>query len=834
MWESYLRYSAVAGEQYDDDVILESITKTHYIAHELIEDFMPSTEVRLPDFVVPPGVSAMAALTKMCIEGLRTKGLAENDAYIARLKKELYVIKDRGFSKYFLTMNAIADVANDLMLTGTGRGSAAGSLVAYVLGITQIDPIKYDLLFERFLRSDATDYPDIDYDVAEPMALKQKLIDDWGENCVVPISNWNTLQLRSLIKDISKFYGIPFTEVNAVTSKMMDEATGLAKKKHGIKAGVYNPSFQEVMEYSDSLKRFLGKYPHIKTHVEALCGQVRSCSRHAGGVVIAENLDNYMPLINSGGVTQTPWSEGQNVRHLEPMGFIKYDLLGLATLRTIQGAIYHVLKSQGVQEPDYQQVKDFYQKYLHPDKIDLDDQEVYKNIFHEGKWAGIFQFTEDNAQAFCQKIKPTSIIDLAAITSIQRPGPLSAGVDKDYFSAKTNPEHVKYVSEAHESVTRETYGFLIFQEQIAMLAHTLGKDLSLDEGNMLRKVLTKKGTGKAAKVKNTLREKFIDGCVEKGLKKSTGLRLWDTFEYFSGYGFNKSHAVCYSLLSFQCAWLLNYHPAAWIAAFLDKEPEDRKEKAINIAKSLGYSVDKVDINKSGTVWEIGGCGKKFIQPLTSLKGLGDKAVEQILNNRPFNTIEDLLFNEDIVYSKLNKKALDVLARSGALSSLVDDRFTGAKHFWSAAVVDRPKTKKKFLQNIEAYSEEGEFTNEERVHNIASLTGTFPVSMVMTDELLKKLDEMMVPPISYYDSDLMVTWLIPRAVVLKKTKSGKSYYQIDAIDNTNSSTVTIRCGGNDPDKDKIYVNRPYLVRPKYDSQWGFSTNGRLAKTWKLLA
>jgi len=834
MWESYQQYSQEAGEEYDDEIILKSITETHRIAHELIDDFMPSTEVRLPDFVVPPGVSAIAALTKMCIEGLRQRGLTENDVYISRLKKELYVIKDRGFSKYFLTMNAIAKVANELMLTGTGRGSAAGSLVAYVLGITQIDPIKYDLQFERFLRSDATDYPDIDYDVAEPMALKQKLIDEWGENCVVPISNWNTLQLRSLIKDISKFYGVPFTEVNLVTSKMIDEATGLAKKKHGIKAGVYNPNFQEVMEYSESLKKFLSKYPHIKTHVEALCGQVRSCSRHAGGVVIAENLDSYMPLINSGGVTQTPWSEGQNVRHLEPMGFIKYDLLGLATLRTIQGAIYHVLKSQGIDEPSYEQIKEFYDNNLHPDKIDLHDQDVYENIFHGGKWAGIFQFTEDNAQAFCQKVKPTSIIDLAAITSIQRPGPLSAGVDKDYFSAKTNPAQIKYVSEAHKSVTQETHGFLIFQEQIAMLAHTLGEDLSLDEGNILRKVLTKKGTGKAAKVKEALHKKFIDGCIQKGLKKSTGVRLWDTFEYFSGYGFNKSHAVCYSLLSFQCAWLLNYYPAAWVAAFLDKEPEDRKEKAINIAKSLGYTIDQVDINKSGTVWEIAECGKKFIQPLTSLKGLGDKAVEQILNNRPFHTVEDLLFNDDIIYSKLNKKALDVLARSGALSHLVDDRFTGAKHFWSAAIVDRPKTKKRFLQNVEAYREEGEFTSEEEIHNIASLTGTFPVSMVMTDELMKKLDEMMVPPISHYDSDLMVAWLIPRNIALKKTKSGKSYYQIDVIDNTNSSTITIRCWGIDPDKDKVYVNRPYLVRPKYDPQWGFSTNGRLAKTWKILA
>jgi len=834
MWESYKRYSKKAGEEYDDDIIFHSMVETHYIAHELIEDFMPAAEVRLPDFVVPAGVSEVAALTKMCIEGLRAKELAGDDIYIDRLKRELYVIKDRGFSKYFLTMKAIADKANDIMITGPGRGSAAGSLVSYVLDITQVDPIKYNLLFERFLRSDAVDYPDIDYDVSDPMLLKQNLIDEWGENCVVPISNWNTLQLRSLIKDISKFYGVPFSEVNSVTSKMMDEAIGPAKKKHGIKSGVYKPTFEEVMEYSASLKKFLNKYPNIKTHVEALCGQVRSCSRHAGGVVIAEDLDNYMPLINSGGVTQTPWSEGQNVRHLEPMGFIKYDLLGLATLRTIQGAIYHILKSQGIENPDYKQIRDFYQTNLHPDVIDLDDQEVYKNIFHEGKWAGTFQFTEEGVQKYCTQVKPNGIIDIAIITSTYRPGPLAAKVHEHYLEAKNNPQSVKYVNDMHHEVTGQTHGFLIFQEQIAMLAHKLGKDLSLDEGNMLRKVLTKRGTGKEVKVKNNLYKKFIDGCVEKGLKKSTGLRLWETFEYFSGYGFNKSHAVSYSILSFQCAWLLNYYPAAWLAAFLDKEPEDRKEKAINIAKSLGYEVEEVDINKSGTVWEISSCGKKFIQPLTSLKGLGEKAVEQVLNNRPFKTIEDLLFNENIVYSKLNKKGLDVLARSGALKNLIDNRFSGDKHFWSAAIVDRPKTKKKFEQNIKAYESEGEFSVEEIIHNIASLTGVFPVKMVMTEHLMEKLDEMMVPPISQYDSDLMVAWLIPRKVVVKKTKAGKSYYQIEVIDNTNSSTITIRCWGVDSDKDKIYLNRPYMIRPKYDSEWGFSTNGRLNKTWKILA
>lgn len=274
MWKAYKHYSEGAGVEYDDDLIRQSLVETHTIAHERIDSFLPDNEVRLPDFVVPPGKTATQALTAMCLDGMREKlpTKMEDDEYIQRLRSELQVIDDRGFSKYFLTMKAIADKATEIQLAGPGRGSAAGSLVAYVLGITQVDPIKYGLLFSRFLRADAKDYPDIDYDVSDPMVLKEILSQEWGESRVVPISNWNTLQLRSLIKDISKFYRIPFTEVNQVTSRMLHEATPKAKKKHGITAGVYNPTFEEVMEFSESLGAFLKKYPHIKEHINALYG----------------------------------------------------------------------------------------------------------------------------------------------------------------------------------------------------------------------------------------------------------------------------------------------------------------------------------------------------------------------------------------------------------------------------------------------------------------------------------------------------------------------------------------------------------------------------------
>ncbi len=830
MWESYKQYSQEQGFDYDDDLILQSIEETHHIAFERIESFLPDNTVRLPEFVVPAGFTATQALVNFALEGLKDKGLHTNKQYTARLKEELNVIDDRGFSKYFLTMKSIVDVATDMMLTGPGRGSAAGSLVAYALNITQVDPIKHGLLFSRFLRSDATDYPDIDYDVSDSMALKEKLVEMWGADCVAPISNWNTLQLKSLIKDISKLYNIPFTEANTVTSIMIREATPEAKRKHGIKAGVYAPTWEEVMEFSPTLQTYLNKYPAVKTHVEGLVGQVRSCSRHAGGVVIAENLDANMPLINSGGVRQAPWAEGQNVRHLEPMGFIKFDLLGLSTLKMMEGAIEHILqRHHNIEQPTFAQIRDYYENNLHPDVIDLEDQQVYENIFHQGKWAGIFQFTESGAQNFCKRAKPNNIIDVSAVTSIFRPGPLSAGVDTDYVEAKEAPHYIKYLSDDSREITEETFGFLIFQEQIALLAHKLG-GLTLDEGNMLRKVLTKKGTGKGS-VKGKLHDKFILGCTDKGISADEAQSLWDKFEYFSGYGFNKSHAVSYSIISYQCAWLFNYYPSEWIAAFLDKEPESRKEKAINTAKSFGYKIAQVDLNKSGRVWEIAPDNKTLVQPLTSIKGFGDSALEQILEHRPFTDIESLLFRDEITYSKLNKKALDALCRAGALDQLVDDRFTGRKHFWSAAVVDRPKNKKKFVENVEAYAPEGDFSQEEIIHFKTELTGVFPMNLVISAETIKRLKDKYIPPISEFDPELNVCWFIPRKIIAKKTKNGKNYWIVEVID-SNNETEKIRCWGIRPERDRIFTNRPYMAKLKYDEQWGFSTYA-VGKTFKLL-
>ena len=273
-------------------------------------------------------------------------------------------------------------------------------------------------------------------------------------------------------------------------------------------------------------------------------------------------------------------------------------------------------------------------------------------------------------------------------------------------------------------------------------------------------------------------------------------------------------AVGYSILSYQCAWLLNYHPTEWLAAFLNKEPESRKERAINVVKNLGYDIQEVNINLSGRDWEVSASGE-LIQPLTSIKGLGDKAMDQILEHRPFNSVEELLFNEEISYSKLNKKSLDVLVRSGACDTIVDDRFKHCKHLWLSVIDNRPKNKKKLDENIKKFAVESDFTEEEKIENIVSLTGIFPFELVMDRKVKDRLDQLKVPPLAEYDKDLQLCWFIPREIIPKKTRNGKTFWIINAIDET-CKTTNVR------PNEVVHVNRPYVSKLEHDPQWGFST------------
>lgn len=824
MMESYEKYAHANGVKYDSDIILKSITNTHDIAFNLIENFIPDNTVRLPKFVVPEGSTDNEALTKFAYEGLnRIKFSSESEKqdYEKRLNMELGVIQGRGFSRYFLTKKAISDKANSMQITGPGRGSGAGALTSYVLGITQVNPIKWGLMFERFLRADAKDYPDIDYDCSNNDAVKHAIIDMWGEDNVVSISNWNTLQMKSLIKDISKFYDVPFKESNEITSLMLFEAIPKIKKELGITAGVLPapPTYAQVYKHSESFQKFIAKYPQIQEHVLNLFRQVRSCSRHAGGLVVGENLNEHMPLIYSGGVRQAPWSEGQNVRQLEPMGFIKFDILGLSTLRMFENAIRLVLKKEGNANPSLEDIKVFYNEKLHPNVIDFNDKKVYENVFDKGKWAGIFQFdASTEMQRFAKSAHPRNLIDLSAITSIYRPGPMEAKVPEKYLEVKKDPTKIFYENDIVKECTKETYGFLIFQEQISLLAYKLGKDITLDDANLLRKVLTKKGTGKEVEVKERLHNKFIEGCIEKAMTPEAAENMWKTFIQFAGYGFNKSHAVCYSVISFQCAWFLTYYPGEWLCSYLNEEPADSKSKAIAMVKSFGFKIADVDINKSGTEWTPQ--GRSLIRPLTDIKGFGEKAMMEVIQNRPFKNIEQLLFNQNIKYQKLNKRGLDVLIRSGACNNLMDENFLHLRHFWLSCAQDRPKSRLDMYKKIEQYKNEPDFTKEEKISNMIDLTGVFPVSTCVDEKTLAKLESKGFLSISEYSFEKPIVWFVPRRLVVKMNKNNKPYWELFVADGSTANDIKIKCWGP-KEEDFVGFNRPYIAKLDHDEQYGFS-------------
>jgi DNA polymerase-3 subunit alpha len=836
MWDSYKRYADESDFDYDDDLVMESITNTATIAFEQIEDFLPDTSIQLPSFMVPSDKSADEALEDLAEKALalylRGSDKTKKRHYRKRLAEELDVISSQKFSEYFLATKAITDFSWNYTFVGPARGSAAGSLLAFLLKITQIDPIKWTLPFERFLTRGSTGFPDIDIDFSDNSLIKDKMVEEWGEDSVAFISNYNTLQLKSLIKDISKREGVDFTEVNVVTKAMLAEATPIAKKKHGIRAGVYTPTFDEVCDYSETLKLFFRKYPQIEEQVYGLIGQPRSIGRHAAGAIIGDYLPSKMPLITSKGVRQTPWSEGMNVRHLEPLGFIKFDILGLETLKTFEDAIERILIKEGVRNPTFEQIREWYNLNLHPSVLDMNDQTVYEDVFHAGKFAGVFQFMNDGMQRLGTNAKVSSIEEIATVSAIYRPGPLSAGVDKMYVKAKEGVEEPEYDHPLIEDVLGKTFGLIVFQEDIMNLVNVLGDKITMTDANVLRKLLTKKGLSETKmRKKKDLYERFVKGCEKKGMSFLQAKSLWDKMEYFSGYGFSKNHAIPYSIISYQCAWLQTYYQDEWISSFLDHEPDKRKEAAINIARSFGYEVKGLDINTSGKRWEV--VEGKLVSPLTTIKGLGIAAIDEILLKRPFSSVEDLLFDKAVVARKVNKKSLDAMCRAGAMESLIDERFFGSKHFWSAVVVDKPKNKKKLGENIQKYKDEGNFSKGEQINHLQALTGIYPINMVVPVKAYKFFEMQGIKPLSEYDKELGKGWCIPTEVIQRKTKTGKAYYQVKAID-SNMKEMKINCWGVDPKRDFIYPHKLYALEwPQYSDAWGFSTRGGLSRNWKLL-
>lgn len=830
MVQAFEQYSKECNVSYDRNLVLGTFDLAAQIGNEYIDSYKLDTDIRLPTCFTPEGKTSDEHLKDLCYQGLRSKNLHNNSKYLERIEYELDVISKRKMSDYFLVANEAIRVSTKSQIPSIGRGSASGCLISYTLGITNIDPIRFELYFERFIDVEGNDWPDIDIDFEDPAKLKEDLALEWKEKYnvdVVPVSNYNVFNIKNLTKDLAKFYDVPFQEVNDVTSKIDKEATSLAKAKHDVESGVINLSYDDCLEFSESFRNFMYKYPQIAASMENLSGEKKNCAKHAGGLAISENMDERLPLINVKGKFQTPFAEGQRARELEPMGFLKFDFLGLSTLVMIHGTIENILKPKLGRAPEFSEVLEFYNKYLHTDVIDFNDQEVYKNIFKEGKFCGIFQFSQKPVQAFAKKVEPTTIDELAIITAIFRPGPLAAKVDVQYLEQKGKEQ--KYANKVLEEVFGPTKGFLIYQETIAQIANKLA-GMTLVEGNKLRKLLVKKGISKEELDK--YKDKFINGCLKNGYDKHLVDEIWKNFERSKNYLFSKNHVFPYISTTYQCAWLSTHYPIEFACAYLDKQPEDKKEQAIGEIKAY-FDICDIDINNSGGYsWEI--LNGKIVPPLSSIKGLGDVAISEILRLRPFNTIEELLYNPELDYRKLNIRGLGVLGRSGALKTLMDSRFINRKHFCTVLIQDRKKKKITFEDIIQNCLEEckHDYTKEEEINNKVELTGVYPIEIVLDRSLQSKLQSRCIPPISEHDLELGVSWCVPREIVQKKTGKGSDYYIVKVTD-SNSALTEIKCWSVNPAKDKIYINHPYAIKLDYDDIWGFSTRKGL-QNWRLLA
>ena len=564
-----------------------------------------------------------------------------------RFNYEMRVIKDMGFSGYFLVVQDFINAAKKKGIpVGPGRGSVAGSLIAFALGITNVNPLDYDLLFERFLNPARKSLPDIDVDFADDQ--RGDVIDyvkgKYGEESVCQIITFNRLSSKAVIRDVARVLSIPISTVNNITkwipSKFgrvytIEQALNEVPELRWVKNSD-DPAIQELIKYSLILE-----------------GMNRNASKHAAGVVITPGqVSDYVPLASagSGGDLVTQY----NMKELDNVGLLKMDFLGLRTLTIIRDTIDIVKKTRGV--------------IIDMDAIPLDDEKTYK-LFSNGQTTGIFQFESGPMREYLKKLKPTSIKDLAAMNALYRPGPMEF-ID-DFISRKHGLKKVKYSNPILESILNETYGIIVYQEQVIQIANKIA-GMSLAEADLLRRAMGKKDL----KAMKEQKKKFIEGAVKNNVQKKTADEIFEAIDKFANYGFNKSHAVAYSIVAFQTAYLKAQYLEEFLAANLTNEfgNSDKVTKLLEDCRKLKINVVSPSINNPSVSFNVE--NQKIIFGMSAIKNVGVTAVEEIKKShqslkRDFKSVYDFCANVDTRI--VNKRALEGLVLAGAFDSLKGSR-----------------------------------------------------------------------------------------------------------------------------------------------------------------
>lgn len=638
-----------------------------------LEDETGKTIYHLPSFPTKDGISILDELKRLTHEGLlerfeeaRLRGeevlQEDHPKYYERLDYEIGVIDKMGFIGYFLIVQDFINWAKEHDVpVGPGRGSGAGSLVAYCLRITDLDPVRYSLIFERFLNPERVSMPDFDIDFCQEKRPRviQYVTEKYGQDSVSQIITYGKLQARAALRDVGRVLGMSYADVDVI-AKLIPDKLGI--------------TLSEALEMEPRIKEQMEMNPQVHNMIEIALkveGLVRHAGIHAAGVIIADGrLVDHAPLYK--GV------DGENVvqydmKHAEKIGLIKFDFLGLKTLTHIKYALDLVAENRG--------------KKIEAHEININDPKIYE-LMSSGDSAGVFQFEGDGITDALKKIKPTCFEDIMAINALYRPGPMD--MIPEYTKRKHGLSKVEFIFDELQEILQETYGVIIYQEQVQLIASKIAS-YSLGEADLLRRAMGKKIAEEMAKQQ----KRFVEGAVANGHDKDKAEKLFDLMAEFAKYGFNKSHSAAYCVIAAQTAWLKNYYPIEFYAALLttDMNDTDKIVKYINLCRRRGIDIQPPHINHSDYKFSVK--GETLYYSLAAIKGVGQSAVEAILEARaelPDHKFESIDHFFDVVdLRRVNKKVIECLIKAGAFDGFGYHRsqlFAGFERFVDAAETRR--------------------------------------------------------------------------------------------------------------------------------------------------
>ena len=582
-------------------------------------------------------------LEKLCNEGLKKRYSKISKKIEDRLKYELSVIKKMGYAGYFLITQDFVNYAviNNIPV-GPGRGSAAGSIVAYCTGITNIDPLKYNLLFERFLNPERVTMPDIDIDfcIEGREQVIQYIKEKYGYDSVAQIITFGTMKAKSVVRDVGRVLGISYSEVDKIAKLIPNEP---------------KITLEKALKQNSELKEISSKskvYEELIEYSKVLEGCHRHASTHAAGVVIAPGpLRNYVSLFQNPSNQEITTQADMNA--LEELGLLKMDFLGLRNLTVIKKTI--------------DLIQERHNKAVDINTIDCNDANVYKTIFQPGVTVGIFQFESDGMRENLLNLKPTCFEDLIVMNALYRPGPMSN--IPEYIARKHGSSQTTYIHSSLENILKETYGIIVYQEQVMQICSDIG-GFSLGEADIVRRAMGKKKKNLMASYKL----KFVDGAEKNNINKKQAVEIFELLEKFAEYGFVKSHSAAYAMIAFHTAWLKTYYPIEFLTANIssDINDTDRIVKLILECKRMNININTPNINMSNTDFSI--IDDNTIQyGLSAIKNIGKKASDNIITFRKENNLFKSIFDVAKIKPPINKKVLESLILCGACDDLMEHR-----------------------------------------------------------------------------------------------------------------------------------------------------------------